>query len=151
MSLNKFRRDKSRRELMGPEPTIRVWLNGTFDVIHAGHIHLFQQAKNMYPHSHVRVGIDNDIRVGQLKGENRPINTLHNRIKVLSSIMYIDEVVVFGSDDELRNEIREYNPHIMVIGDDYRGRTIIGEEFIPRIVYVERYDDLSSTKIVTGR
>jgi len=146
-----FRRDMGRNGIVGTEPTTRIWLNGTFDVLHAGHIHLFQHARNFTPNTHVCVGIDDDERVAQLKGDGRPINNLHNRIKMLASIVYIDEIVPFGSDDELRAQIRAYNPHIMVIGDDYRGRTIIGEEHVGRVEYVERYDDLSSTKILTNR
>ena len=141
----------SRNGLMGSEPTTRIWLNGTFDVLHAGHIHLFQHARNLYPNTHVCVGIDDDKRVTQLKGPERPINSLFNRIKVLQSIVYIDEIVPFGSDDELRAQMAAFNPHIMVIGDDYRDRTIIGEEHVGRIIYVERYDDLSSTKILNNR
>ena len=147
----RFRRDMDRSGIVGTEPTTRIWLNGTFDVLHAGHIHLFQHARNLYPNTHVCVGVDDDKRVAQLKGPERPINSLFNRIKVLQSIVYIDEIVPFGSDDELRAQIRAFNPHIMVIGDDYRGRTIIGEEHVGRVEYVERYDDLSSTKILTNR
>jgi len=131
-----------------PEPTTRVWLNGTFDVLHAGHIHLFQHARNISPNTHVRVGVDSDERVAQRKGNGRPINSLHNRISMLHSIRYIDEVVVFGSDDELRAKIRAYNPHIMVIGDDYPEGTIIGEELISRIIRVPKYGGLSTTKII---
>ena len=140
----------SRNGVVGTEPTTRVWLNGTFDVLHAGHIHLFQHAKNLYPNTIVCVGLDTDERIRQMKGSNRPINPLHDRINFLHAIRYIDKVVTFGTDDELRAQIAAFKPHIMVIGDDYRGRTIIGEEYIPRVEYVERYDGLSSTKIVNG-
>ena len=146
----RFRRDKSINGVVGSEPTTRVWLNGTFDVLHYGHIHLFQHAKNLYPNTIVRVGLDTDERIRQMKGSTRPINTLSHRTKFLQSIRYIDEVVTFATDDELREQIRVFNPHIMVIGDDYRERTIIGEEYIPRVVYVERYGGLSSTKIING-
>jgi len=98
-----FRRDKGRRELMGSEPTTRVWLNGTFDVLHAGHIHLFQHAKNLYPNTIVCVGLDTDERIRQMKGSNRPINPLHDRINFLHAIRYIDKVVTFGIDDEFRS------------------------------------------------
>jgi len=145
-----FRRDRSRRELMGSEPTTRVWLNGTFDVLHYGHIHLFQTARNLYPNTIVRVGLDTDERIRQMKGATRPINTLIHRVKFLQSIRYIDEVVTFSTDDELRELMAIFSPHIMVIGDDYRDRTIIGEEHVGRVVYVERYGDLSSTKIING-
>lgn len=136
------------------EPTTRVWINGSFDVIHLGHIKLFQVGKSQiqFPHTstNVRVGIDSDERVSRMKGANRPINSLSNRIDFLKSIRFVDEVVSFGSDDELRASIREYSPHIMCIGAEYRNRTIIGEEFVPRIIYVEKFGGLSTTKIVNG-
>ena len=136
------------------EPTTRVWINGTFDVVHLGHIKLFQLGKNQleFPHNktNVRVGIDDDSRVQSMKGPNRPINSLSNRIEFLKSIRFVDEVVTFSSDDELRAKIREYSPHIMCIGEEYRGCTIVGEEFVQRVIYVEKYDDLSTTKIING-
>ena len=142
-------KNKVKHGLMGSEPTTRVWLNGTFDVLHAGHIHLFQHAKNLYPNTIVCVGLDTDERIRQMKGSNRPINSLHDRINFLHAIRYIDKVVTFGTDDELRAQIAAFKPHIMVIGDDYRDRTIIGEEHVGRIVYVERYGGLSSSGILS--
>lgn len=145
-----FRRDMSRNGIVGTEPTTRVWLNGTFDVLHYGHIHLFQHAKfvSQMGDVHVCVGVDNDARVAQRKGANRPINTLSHRVGMLRAIRYIDNVVTFGTDDELRAQIRAYNPHIMVIGDDYPEGTIIGEELIPRIIRVPKFGGLSTTKII---
>ncbi len=136
------------------EPTTRVWINGTFDVVHLGHIKLFQLGKNQleFPHNktNVRVGIDDDSRVQSMKGPNRPINSLSNRIEFLKSIRFVDEVVSFSSDEELRAKIREYSPHIMCIGEEYRGRTIIGEEFVQRVIYVDKFLNLSTTTIVSG-
>jgi rfaE bifunctional protein nucleotidyltransferase chain/domain len=148
----RFRRDMSRNGVVGTEPTTRIWLNGTFDLLHAGHIYLFQYARSLNPtNSYITVGIDSDERVAQLKGDCRPINSIENRVKFLQAIRYIDNVVVFGSDEELRERMRAFSPHIMVIGDDYRGRTIIGEEYVGRVEYVERYGGLSSTKILSNR
>ena len=144
-----FKRDISKTGIVGTEPTTRVWLNGTFDLLHYGHIHLFQHAKTLYPNTIVRVGLDSDGRIRQMKGDTRPVNPLDLRVKFLQSIRYIDEVVTFGSDSELRAEIAAFKPHIMCIGDDYRDRTIIGEELIPRIKYIKRYNDLSSSKILS--
>tara|TARA_R110000803_G_scaffold136620_1_gene203529 strand:- start:1453 stop:1875 length:423 start_codon:yes stop_codon:yes gene_type:complete len=136
------------------EPTTRVWINGTFDVVHLGHIKLFQLGKNQleFPHNktNVRVGIDDDNRVQSMKGPNRPINPLSNRVEFLKSIRFIDDIVVFGSDDELCEKIREYSPHIMCIGEEYRNRTIIGEEYVGRVIYVDKFNDLSTTNIVNG-
>lgn len=133
---------------MNTEPTKRVWLNGTFDVLHLGHIKLFQHAKILYPTSIVCVGVDTDDRVRQMKGPNRPINSLAFRVEFLRSIRFIDNVRSFATDDELREEITLFNPDVMLIGDDYRNRTIIGEDIIPRIEYVKRFDGLSTTSLI---
>tara|TARA_Y100000389_G_scaffold172198_1_gene180467 strand:+ start:861 stop:1271 length:411 start_codon:yes stop_codon:yes gene_type:complete len=135
---------------MNTEPTKRIWLNGTFDVLHLGHIKLFQHAKQTYPNSIICVGVDTDDRIRQMKGPNRPINPLHYRVEFLKSIRYIDEVCTFATNDELRNKIADFSPDVMCIGDDYRHHTIIGEELIPRIEYVERFDNLSTTKILNN-
>lgn len=133
---------------MNTEPTKRVWLNGTFDVLHLGHIKLFQHAKTLYPNSTICVGVDTDDRVRQLKGPNRPINPLAFRVEFLKSIRFIDEVRTFQTDSDLRNEIASFNPDVMCIGDDYRHHTIIGEELIPHIEYVGRFDSLSTTSLI---
>ena len=130
------------------EPTKRIWLNGTFDVVHLGHIKLFQHAKELYPNSIVCVGVDTDKRIRQLKGPNRPINPLPFRVEFLKAIRFIDQVVTFPTDRGLCREIALFNPDVMLIGDDYRNRTIVGEELIPRIIYVERFDGLSTTSLI---
>ena len=135
---------------MHAEPTKRIWLNGTFDVVHLGHIKLFQHAKALYPNSTICVGVDTDDRVRQLKGPNRPINPLPLRVEFLKAIRFIDEVRAFSTDGDLREEIALFNPDVMLIGDDYRNRTIVGEELIPLIIYVRRFDGLSTTKIISN-
>ena len=141
----------SRNGIVGTEPTTRVWVNGTFDVLHAGHIHLLQRARNIAPNTHVCVGIDSDERVAQLKGDGRPINSSTDRMEFLRAIRFVDSVQVFRSDNDLINQIRTYNPHVMVIGEDYLNKPIIGQEYIELIHYVPRYKGLSSTQILTNK
>jgi D-beta-D-heptose 7-phosphate kinase/D-beta-D-heptose 1-phosphate adenosyltransferase len=97
----------------------------------------------------VIVGLDTDERITQAKGPTRPINSLQDRMFVLSSIRYIDQVVSFSSNAELEAHISTIMPDFMVIGDDYRGKKIIGSQFIKEIYYVSR-DDKSTTSIVNG-
>ena len=124
----------------------QIWINGCFDVLHMGHIKLFQRARQMgLP---VIVGIDTDDRIQSMKGENRPINDLHHRVEFLKAIKYIDAVVSFSTDDELIEIIKEHSPRYMLIGDDYKGKKIIGSEHIKEIIYVKRYGDLSSSDII---
>ena len=127
-----------------------IWLNGSFDVLHTGHIKLFRMARMLAgQHGTVWVGTDTDERIVSKKGPSRPINTLKDRMLFLSSIKFIDVVVPFASDDELYHYICEIEPDIMLIGDDYRDKPIIGSEFIKEIIYVTR-DGKSSTSIING-
>ena len=93
-----------------------TWVNGCFDVLHIGHIKLFQKAWELG--NPVVVGIDGDDRIRQSKGDNRPINPLHDRIGFLKSIKYIKEVVPFHSDEELNAILKRFSPEYFVIGEE---------------------------------
>jgi D-beta-D-heptose 7-phosphate kinase/D-beta-D-heptose 1-phosphate adenosyltransferase len=126
-----------------------VWTNGTFDVLHMGHIKLFREARKLAgPTGLVVVGTDSDERIRTLKGPTRPINDLFDRVDFLRSIKYIDEVVAFSSEDTLIANIKRYSPDIILIGDDYIGKRVVGGEFAKQIIYFPRYGGLSSSKII---
>ena len=126
-----------------------VWLNGTFDVLHAGHIELFRQARKLAgPSGKVIVGTDSDERIRELKGPTRPINNLIDRVDFLRAIKYIDGVVTFSSADELEARIKQFSPDILLIGDDYIDKPIIGSQFAKKIVFFPRYGGLSSSRII---
>ena len=132
-----------------PSNSNTVWLNGTFDVLHTGHINLVRHARKLAgPEGKVVVGTDSDERVRELKGPTRPINNLIDRVDFLRAIKYIDGVVTFSSADELEARIKQFSPDILLIGDDYVDKPIVGSQFAKRIVYFPRYGDLSSTKIL---
>jgi len=128
------------------QPKDNIWLNGCFDVLHMGHIKLFQLARQMG--GRVIVGIDTDERIASAKGEGRPVNNLKNRMEFLHSIKYIDEVWEFANDKELIELIKHNSPRYMLIGDDYKDKKIIGSEYIKEIIYVPRYQELSSSDII---
>ena len=125
---------------------MRVWTNGCFDILHRGHIELFRYAKSLG--GELIVGIDTDKKVKLDKGKDRPINNLQDRIFMLQSIKYIDKVVPFDSTEELRKTIRWYKPDIMVIGSDWRGKDVIGQEFTGKLVFFDRIDGYSTTDII---
>jgi D-beta-D-heptose 7-phosphate kinase/D-beta-D-heptose 1-phosphate adenosyltransferase len=126
-----------------------VWLNGTFDVLHVGHIKLFRHARKLAgPAGRVVVGTDSDERIRELKGPTRPINNVFDRVDFLHAIKYIDGVVTFSSEDELQARIKQFSPDILLIGDDYIGKPIVGAQYAKKIVYFPRYGGLSSSGII---
>jgi rfaE bifunctional protein nucleotidyltransferase chain/domain len=132
-----------------PSNSNTVWLNGTFDVLHMGHIELFREARKLAgPSGRVIVGTDSDQRVRELKGPTRPINNLIDRVDFLRAIKYIDGVVTFSSADELEARIKQFNPDILLIGDDYVDKPIVGSQFAKKVVFFPRYGGLSSSGII---
>jgi len=129
-----------------------VWTNGCFDILHRGHIELFKYAKSLG--DHLIVGVDSDKRVKDSKGANRPINSLKDRIEILKSIKYIDEVVSFSSDKELDTEILLSKAEIMVVGSDYENKKVIGSRHAKELKFYRKIDGYSTTEILensTGR
>jgi len=125
----------------------RVWVNGTFDVLHIGHIKLMLHAASL---GTLRIGIDTDERVRSKKGIERPFNTLADRMEFVSAIRGVDSVVSFDTDTELIERIKEWDPDIMVIGNDYKYHQIIGVEYVPKIEFFEKIEGLSTTKILSN-
>lgn len=124
-----------------------VFVNGTFDILHTGHLELLNFAKSQG--DYLFVAIDSDDRVRKLKGEGRPINTAWDRRKMLLNLKAVDEVEIFRSDDELRMWIKQVRPDIMIVGSDWEGKPVIGSEFAKELIYFKRIDDYSTTKIIS--
>ncbi len=101
-----------------------IWINGCFDVLHYGHFKLIEYAKSF--NGKLIIGIDSDSRVRKLKGEDRPFHNQQQREFNLMQIKGVDYVVVFNTEDELRNQLKIYKPDVFVIGDEYMYKPIIG-------------------------
>ena len=125
---------------------IKVWTNGCFDILHRGHIEMFRYAKSLG--DELVVGIDTDEKVKLDKGENRPINNLQDRMYMLQSIKYINKVIPFDSTEDLRKTIRWYQPDLMVIGSDWKGKDVIGREFSDKLVFFDRVGNYSTSQIL---
>lgn len=122
----------------------KIFVNGTFDIVHIGHIKLLEYARS-YCNSFVLVAVDSDVRVKQLKGYNRPINSQHDRLNLLSALKFVDRVEIFDTDQELVDLIKDFEPDIMVKGSDYQGKPIIGAEYCKEIKFYDRLGNYSTT------
>lgn len=123
---------------------IKVFVNGTFDVLHNTHIELLKFAKNQG--DYLFVALDDDDRVHEKKGWSRPILNQSIRFNIMESLRMVDRVRLFGSDEELENLIKEYQPDIMIVGSDWRGKPVIGAQYAKQLIYFERVNDDSTTK-----
>tara|TARA_R110000851_G_scaffold58480_3_gene135778 strand:+ start:100 stop:489 length:390 start_codon:yes stop_codon:yes gene_type:complete len=123
-----------------------VWTNGCFDVLHRGHIELFRYARSLG--DRLIVGIDSDEKVKKDKGASRPYNNVEDRKFILQSIKYVDEVIVFSSRKELEMKIQKIEPDCMVIGSDWKGKEVVGQQYTNKLHFFDRIPGYSTTDIL---
>jgi D-sedoheptulose 7-phosphate isomerase len=106
---------------------IRVFTNGCFDIIHAGHIDLLERAKKLG--TRLIVGINSDESVRRIKGSSRPFVSQNDRAEVLRSLRAVDEVVIFDEATPQRL-IEELLPDVLVKGGDWSLDQIVGADIV---------------------
>lgn len=124
----------------------RIVVNGTFDILHRGHIELLNYARELG--DELLVCIDSDSRVSFLKGPDRPINNQWDRMMMLKNLKAVTDVKIFNTEQELEDIFWDYRPNIMVKGSDYKNKPIVGQEYCGQVVFFERLDDYSTTKTI---
>lgn len=127
------------------ERKVKIWCNGCFDILHSGHVRLLNFAKQQG--DYLIVGIDSDERVKSNKGHNRPINSEEDRKFMLENLKAVDEVVIFGSNEELKKRIQQSGAELMVLGNDYDIDQVIRPEAFP-VKFFTKIEGYSSTKIL---
>ena len=124
-----------------------VMVNGTFDVLHPGHIALLNTARSYG--DHLVVAIDTDRRVRELKGEQRPINNQTDRRIMLSNLKAVDIVEFFDSTEELVKLMERYKPDVYVKGNDWKhDKQSTAEQYCNKVIYYDRIEPYSTTKTI---
>lgn len=127
-----------------------VFTNGCFDIIHLGHIRSLKEAAELG--DILVVGINSDNSIKKLKGLSRPINDEKMRSEVLSSLSFVDYVVIFEDDNPL-SIIKSIKPDVLAKGSDYNKNQVVGSSFVEsyggRIELLPLVDGYSTTDIIT--
>jgi D-beta-D-heptose 7-phosphate kinase/D-beta-D-heptose 1-phosphate adenosyltransferase len=125
---------------------MKVFVNGTFDLLHRGHLELLNYAKSMG--DYLMVGIDTDDRVREKKGPTRPIHNQEERKFFLENLKAVDEVKLFSSDAELEGLVKSFKPDIMMVGSDWKGKSVIGSYYAAKLIFFDRIGDYATTKTI---
>ena len=116
---------------------------GNFDVIHPGYIKMFSECKNNCDHFTILLHSDPSIeRPEKLK----PILTLDERIEVLSSIKFINDIKSYTYETELYDLIKNGGYSVRFLGDDYKNKSFTGDDLNIHIHYLNRDHGWSTTK-----
>lgn len=126
-----------------------VFTNGCFDIVHAGHISSFMQARKFG--DVLFVGVNSDASIRRIKGEKRPIVTQENRLALLEALSCVDYLVLFD-DDTPEELIRVIKPDVLVKGKDWEGKAVAGGDFVKsyggKVCFIELEQGLSTTNII---
>jgi len=126
-----------------------VFTNGCFDVLHAGHVQYLRYARSCG--ERLIVGLNDDASVARLKGPTRPVNSLGDRKLVLAALEMVDAVVDFGEDTP-KNVIERITPDVLVKGEDWRDKGVVGSEWVEkhggRVVLAPLLEGRSTTAIL---
>ena len=126
-----------------------IWSNGCYDILHRGHPELLRYARSLG--DKLVVGIDSDSKVRKRKGEGRPVNNQEDRKFFLESLIYVDEVIIFNTAEELEGRVESIRPKFIVIGSDYKDRKVVGGEHARSgIKFFERIGEYSTTNILNN-
>jgi len=140
---------KSETQALQQQGKKIVFTNGCFDILHAGHVDIFQQARNLG--DALVVAVNSDISIKKIKGEKRPVVPESQRMQVLAALEAIDYVVIFEEEDPLMI-IEELQPDILVKGGDWPIETIIGREIVEKkggkILSIPLMEGISTTNII---
>lgn len=122
-----------------------VFTNGCFDIIHRGHVEYLQKAKELG--DLLILGLNSDLSVKRLKGENRPINKEKDRAIVLAALECIDYITIFKEDTPLEL-IKIVKPDILAKGGDYKIENIAGREYAKETILIDFLDGYSTSNII---
>ena len=122
-------------------------VNGTFDILHRGHIEMLNYAKQQG--DKLLVAIDTDRRVKELKGSTRPINNQEDRKFHLENLKAVDGVMFFDSKEQLIEIMKGWKPDVYVKGSDWKkDRPSTAEQYCEQVIYYDRVGDYSTTNTI---
>jgi D-beta-D-heptose 7-phosphate kinase/D-beta-D-heptose 1-phosphate adenosyltransferase len=150
-NLQNIKRALTRREMkqevlkLQKEGKKVVFTNGCFDLLHLGHISLFNKAKSLG--DVLIVAINSDKSLNCLKGLKRPLVNQNDRAKLILTLKPVDYVIVFGEQTPLEI-LRELRPDILVKGGDYKLSEIVGREYVKKVYRFPFIKGKSTTNLI---
>ena len=125
-------------------PKVRGIVAGAFDLIHPGYIKLFEECKRHCTHLTIALHEDPSLaRPNKLK----PVQTVEERKEILKAVRYIDDIIVYQSEDTFLSHLDSGNYNIRFLGDDYNDGSYTGKDIDISIVFVDRSHEYSTTKL----
>jgi len=117
---------------------------GSFDLLHAGHILMLKEAKSVC--DYLIVGLQTDPSVDRCH-KNKPIQSIRERLIQISAVKYVDEVMVYETEEELYNLLTELKPDLRILGADHENKEFTGHDLDIELYFNSRNHKWSSSEL----
>jgi len=114
-----------------------------FDLCHAGHCLMLKDAKTQC--DYLVAALHSDPSIDRPSTKNEPVMSLAERKIILESNKYVDEILVYDTEEDLEELIRKVKPDVRILGSDWEGKKFTGEKYSKTTYFHERDHDWSSS------
>lgn len=117
---------------------------GAFDLLHAGHALMLEEAKKSC--DYLIVGVQGDPSIDR-SAKNQPVQEYEERITMVKAIRYVDEVVLYNTEKELYELLKKLSPDVRIIGADWKGKPFTGFDLKMKVVFNSRDHGYSTSEL----
>lgn len=117
---------------------------GAFDLLHAGHVVMLEEAASQCDWLVVGLQIDPSV---DRKEKNSPVQSVYERFVQLNGLKYVDEIIPYSSETCLMDILHTKKIDVRFVGEDYRDKRFTGDELNIPVVYTSRKHSFSSTSL----
>ncbi len=117
---------------------------GSFDILHPGYIRMFEESKRVV--SYLIVALQDDPTVDRPE-KCKPVQTWEERAEILRSLRYVDDVVYYNTEYDLRKLLGSVKYDVRILGSDYLGRRFTGDDLEKPVFYCNRNHQYSLTDL----
>jgi glycerol-3-phosphate cytidylyltransferase len=117
----------------------------TFDLFHAGHIMMLKEAKTQC--DYLIVGLQTDPTIDRPETKNKPVQSIFERFVQLQACKFVDEIVVYATEKELRDILLSYPIDVRILGEEYKDKGFTGCEIPMEFYYNQRRHSFSTSEL----
>jgi glycerol-3-phosphate cytidylyltransferase len=128
----------------GEDKTMRGFTCGAFAPLHAGHVLMLQEAKEQC--DYLIVGLQTDPTIDRPE-KNKPVQTIAERQIVLQSIKFVDEVVIYETEEQLEELLMALRVDVRILGEEYKNKEFTGRDLPIKVYFNKRQHPWSSTQL----
>jgi glycerol-3-phosphate cytidylyltransferase len=136
-------------KMLGGGPKVGLTAS-CFDLLHAGHILMLEEAKSVC--DYLVCALQTDPSIDRPKEKRKPIQSLVERQIQLQAVKFVDEIIVYETEDDLLNILKTRSPDLRIVGEEYIGRDFTGRDWCEKnnveIYYNSRNHNFSTTSLL---